>query len=180
MPNVILEKLDSTAISLDQIATDKINNLGTTKLVDGSLSYPKKHRESTNWVVTIRARDYIRGDLYSIEQFEEISSQIFKDFDKLCNEILSDNIELAFFLAPYHPIVYEKIKNEYQIVLEVESELLEYAKQNKIEFIGSFSPIKTDIDSLGFYDGMHGKENTIKKVMKVRTDNNTYKSLGDW
>ena len=164
----------------EPIATDEIYNQSNTKLVDASLSYGKKYREVSNEQVNINARNYISGNIYSIEKFKNISPQIFKEFEHLCIEILDNNIELSFFLAPYHPIVYGKIKQDYQIVLDTETKILEFAKENSIECLGSFNPKKAGIDNKGFYDGMHSKEQTIKKIMKVRTHNNVYKSLGKW
>lgn len=173
LPNVIVGKSDP-------IATGKIYNQSNTILMDASLSYAKKYREVSHEQVNIKARNYITGNIYSIEKFNKISPLIFKEFEHLCMAILDNNIELSFFLAPYHPIVYEKIKQDYQIVLETENKLREFAKETNIECLGSFSPITAGIDSQGFYDGMHSKENTIKKIMKVQPNSNVYKSLGNW
>lgn len=180
LPNVFLEEVDSTALSLDPVASNEIYNLTSTKLVDGSLSYYEVYREASEKSVITKARNYIKGKLYAIEEFEEISPEIFKEFDKFCSEILDNNIELEFFLAPYHPIVYEKIKNDYQIVLKVENRVLEYSKQNKIKVSGSYNPFIANFNSQDFYDGMHSKESTIEKIMKVRTDSSEYIPLSDW
>jgi hypothetical protein len=173
LPNVI------AGIS-DPIATDEINNNSNTKLVDASLSYGKTYREVSNEEVKIKARKYLSGKLYSIEKFKKISPQIFKEFKYFCQEILENNIELTFFIAPYHPLVYQKVEKDYQMVLETEFKVLEFAKGKNIECLGSFSSIKAGIDSHGFYDGMHSKENTIKKILKVRKHKDVFKSMGKW
>lgn len=180
LPSVIEEKMDSTALSLDPVASDDIYNVSSTKLVDGALSYSKEYREASKKLVTIKAQSYIKVKLYAIEDFEEVSPEIFEEFDAFCQEILSNNIELVFFLSPYHPVVFEKLKNEYEIVLEVENKISEYSKQNKIELLGSYDPLKLNVTGDGFYDGMHSKENTIKKILKIETDNDVYMPLSEW
>lgn len=83
----------------------------------------------------------------------------------MCLDILENDIELSFFLSPYHPLVYEKIKEEYHIVLDVEKKILEFADDRKIDLIGSFSPIKTSHISKDFFDGMHLKEVSVKQLI---------------
>ena len=58
--------------------------------------------------------------------------------------------------------------------------VVKFAKEKEIEYFGSFSPQKAGVDNTDFYDGMHCKEHTIKKIMKVRTHNKGYKSLVSW
>ncbi len=173
LPNVILSKSEP-------IASDETYNKTTTKLVDASLSYGEKYRAISNEDVNNNAKNYISGSIYSIEKFNDISPEVFHEFKKLCFSILQNDIELSFFLAPYHPIVFEKISRDYKIVLEVENQVLQFADENDIKYFGSFNPTKAKVNASDFYDGMHCKENAIKKIMKVQTHNNTYTSLGKW
>jgi hypothetical protein len=173
LPAVILGKSNP-------IPSNKIYNKSNTKIIDGSFTYSLKYRNLDIKDVGNKAKNYIVGKIYSIGNFDTISPKIFNEFDKLCKEIQETNIELCLFLAPYHPIVYAKLKKDYGIVLDVENKITEYAKQNKIKIFGSFNPVKIGIDNTGFYDGMHSKEKTIRAILKVRTHNNTYKSLGKW
>lgn len=162
------------------IASNKIYNESNTKITDGSLAYSEKYRNASVTDIDNKTKNYIAGKIYSFEKFDIISTEIFKIFDALCKEIQVNDIELSFFLAPYHPLVYAKIKEDYKIVLEEEKKISKYAVQNNIKILGSFNPVKIEIDNFGFYDGMHSKEKTIQKILKVRTHNNVYKSLGDW
>lgn len=173
LPNVISGKSEP-------IATHETYNQSNTKLVDASLSYGNKYRKVSNEQVYVKAKRYISGNIYSIENFKAISPEIFKEFKLLCRSIIQNDIELSFFLVPYHPLVYKKIEQDYRIVLKIENEVLSFAKENNIEFLGSFSPIIVGINSTGFYDGMHCKENAIKKIMKVYPNDSLYKSLGSW
>ena len=173
LPNVITGRNDP-------IATDKIHNQSNTKLVDGSLSYNKKYRESLNENVEISVRSYITGRIYSVENFKIISPKMFKEFEDLCNNILDNNIKLSFFISPYHPIVYEKIKQDYLMVLQTENKILKFAKENNIKCFGSFNPVTEALESQDFYDGMHAKESTIKKILNIKIDNNIYNALANW
>lgn len=173
LPNVIKGKSEP-------IASKEKYNQTTTKLVDASLSYGKQYREVSNEEVNNKAKKYISGAIYSIENFNTISPKILQEFENLCLSILENNIELSFFLAPYHPVVYEKVVQDYSIVSDVENKVLKFAEEKGIEYFGSFSPQKVDMSNTDFYDGMHCKENAIKEIMKVRTHNKVYKSLGNW
>lgn len=164
----------------EPIASKEKYNQTTTKLVDASLSYGKQYRGVSNEEVNNNAKNYISGDIYSIENFSTISPDILQEFQNLCLSILENNIELSFFLTPYHPIVYEKIMQDYSIVLDVENKVVKFAKEKGIEYFGSFNPKKVDINNADFYDGMHCKEHAIKEIMKVQTHNKTYKPLVDW
>mgnify|MGYP000181580949 CR=1 FL=1 len=62
----------------------------------------------------------------------------------------------------------------------VEDVINKFAKKRNMKVFGSFDPTKLRIDNSGFYDGMHSKEKTIQKILKVRTHNNVYKSLVEW
>jgi hypothetical protein len=173
LPAVILGKSNP-------IPSNKMYNESNTKIIDGSLAYSEKYRNVSVEDVNNKAKNYIANQIYSIENFDKISPKIFNEFNKLCKEIKTNDIELSFFLAPYHPLVYKKIKEDYKVVLEEENKIINYANQNNIRIFGSFNPVKIEIDNTGFYDGMHSKEKTIQKILEVRTHNNVYKSLGDW
>lgn len=173
LPAVVLGKSNP-------IPSSEIYNKTNTKITDGSLTYSEKHRNLSIEDVNNIAKKYITDGIFSIENFDIMSPKIFNEFNDLCKEIKANNIQLSFFLAPYHPLVYAKIKEDYKIVLEVESKIVKYAHQNNIKILGSFNPVKIEIGNFGFYDGMHCKEKTIQKILKVRTHNNVYKSLGSW
>jgi len=71
-------------------------------------------------------------------------------------------------LPPYHPIVYNHIKNnkEYKMVDKVEMYLNDYASENNIQLVGSYNPNRFNLNSIDFYDGMHPKDKIMKKNFK--------------
>lgn len=142
--------------------TEKKDNENTTKLKDGSISYGKVRREITIDKVNYLAKIYIQNEIYSLEQYKLISPEKFIEFQNLCLDILEKDIKLSFFLAPYHPLVYQKIIKDYVIVLDVEKEITEFAINKKIKLIGSFSPLKAGVNNKDFFDAMHLQKSSVK------------------
>ena len=142
--------------------TSKKNNEGMTLLKDGSITYGEKVRKITKDKVDYAARYYIQSKIYSIEEFKRISPEKFTEFQNLCSDILENDIKLSFFLSPYHPLVYQKISQDYDVVLDVEKEIVEFAINKKIKLIGSFSPLKAGVNYKDFFDGMHLHKSSVK------------------
>ena len=142
--------------------TAKKYNEGQTRLKDGSLTYGQEIREITINKVDYAARNYIQSKIYSIEEFKRISPEKFIEFQNLCSDILENDIKLSFFLSPYHPLVYQKISQDYDIVLDVEKEIVEFAINKKIKLIGSFSPFKAGVNDKDFFDGMHLLKSSVR------------------
>ena len=149
--------------NVDPIATDKIYNRNDSKLFDGSVTYNKKYTESSNYkTVNMRALESVKSEIYSLNKFEDISPELFSEFEKLCMEILHNDIRLLIWIPPYHPLVYEKLKKKYEIVLELENQILKFTKSKNIVCSGGLNPAKFGLISENFYDGMHLKEGVLK------------------
>jgi hypothetical protein len=159
-----IKNLDHYFLTQDPTPTKTSFNKTNTKRVDGSITYNEKYRGASSEAIKAKAIKYISDDLYSIENFGNISPQLFNQFEMLCSDILKNDIELSFFMAPYHPIVYDKIKQDYQIVLNVEDKVLEFATVKNIKCFGSFNANKQGVNNDDFYDGMHLKEAGIRKI----------------
>ena len=52
--------------------------------------------------------------------------------------------------------------------------------EHAIKCFGSFNPMTEPLKSQDFYDGMHAKESTIKKILKIKTHNTKYNALANW
>ena len=130
--------------------------------MDGSLTYGKAKREISNNQVIISARKSIQRDLYLLQKFEQIEAELFEEFQKFCQDLLEENIELSFFLSPYHPLVYQKIKKDYTLVLDVEKKIIEFAIDKNIKLIGSYSPLKANATIKDFSDAMHLRKASMK------------------
>jgi len=152
--------------NIDPQPTTVKYNITATRLTDGSLVYEKSYREVSENGIKNRIKSYLTDKIYSIENFNTISSKIWIVFDKLIDDMRENNIEIELFLAPYAPLVYRKIEAKYPMVLKTEEVIRDFAKINKIKLYGSFNPFKLGMDESYFYDGMHCKETGINIIMK--------------
>ncbi len=100
------------------VSTKERYNETNTKLNDGSLIYGNSYRNASQEVINSKIQKYIIGDIYSIENFNEISDRIWQEFHDLISELTKEEITVEVFLCPYAPLVYETIKKEYPMVLK--------------------------------------------------------------
>lgn len=156
-------------LNTDPIATKHKLNMGNTKLTDGSITYGLEYRNASLSSVNFKAKKFITGNVSFLEGYSKISSKKVTEFDELCQEILNSGIELTFILTPYHPIVYEKLFIDYNIIVDVENFFVSYAKKNNIKYSGSFNPKLLKLDENNFYDGMHITSETRNDLMKLRS-----------
>jgi hypothetical protein len=70
-----------------------------------------------------------------------VTFKLWKEFEQLIFDIRNNKIEVEIFLAPYAPSVYDKIENEYPVILDTERKLNECAKNNKLKYRGHIIPI---------------------------------------
>jgi hypothetical protein len=152
----------------EPVATSVKINSTNTMLFDGSnvKSYSVINIEKR--AVDDAAYSYINGNrLYGIANFNSISNRILKDFELLLSELELLNIEVWFFLSPYHPIVYKKIQDAFPNVLYTEKIIKKIGKSRGIKIYGSFNPEALGMDGQYFFDGMHCQESGIKKILST-------------
>jgi hypothetical protein len=153
--------------NLDPIPTTNSHNISATKLTDGGLVYDQLFRESSAKEIDNRIDEYMAGDIFSIENFKSISSKNWSNFNKLISELEQKRVEVEFIFIPYAPKVFERVKN-YPMVLKTEVMVNEFAQLHKIKVLGSFNPNKLGMDKSYFYDGMHCKEEGLKKIIESK------------
>jgi hypothetical protein len=148
-------------------STKEVFNEKLTRLQDGSISYGVKFRDiSPNKTIDL-AMDSDKIN-YSMNNFTRLSERYKNMFSKFVSYLQVRHIEVDFFLAPYHPLVYSIYKNNphYRTVTDSEQFFIEYAKQHKIRVFGSYNPAKFGLDNSYFYDGEHPKGNAIKFILE--------------
>lgn len=146
-------------------ATNRKNNKLSTKLIDGSKVYGEADREASISEINRKIASYLKIKMYSIENFESISTKAWDDFEKLIYDMKRNNVVIEIFLSPYAPIVYDRIKNDYPMVLKTEEMIKNFSMKNDIKLYGSFDPTLLGMDETFFYDGTHCKESGIKKIL---------------
>lgn len=127
---------------------------------DGSLVFPIATVSRTQKEIERGFAGLLNYSMKSY-QFSNETKKVFERFIKK----MKRNSRVIFVLSPYHPGLYEKMKNERPVFLETEQEFRDLAKKNKVEIIGSYDPRKMDCDENDFYDGMHPKASCMTKVL---------------
>jgi hypothetical protein len=150
----------------DYFSTKTKELSSNVRLDDGSLVYRNSFRNSDLSEINNKAKNYINGSVYSIEQFLSISDRYRNQFEVLINFYRNKHIDVVLFLPPYHPTVYNYINNnkEYKMIKNVEIYLNEFADKSNVKILGSYNPENLNLDSNSFYDGMHPKEEVIQKL----------------
>ncbi|CAM3853018.1 hypothetical protein [Aquirufa aurantiipilula] len=156
---------------LDPTPTSNSHNISATKLTDGALVYDQLFRQSSVKEIDNRIHEYISKDLYSIENFKVFSKRSWITFNKLIKELEKNHVEIEFIFSPFPPLVYEVIESKYPLVLSTEVKVNEFAKLHKILVLGTFNPNKLGMDNSYFYDGMHCKEDALKKIIESKNKN---------
>jgi hypothetical protein len=148
--------------------TDKIVNKTFTKLSDGSINYDAEYREASNKMVEEKVSSFLTRDISNFEHFDKLDISLQSKFISLIDYLLLHNVKVEFFLAPYHPKVYEFITHtaKYKNVVKSETFFESLALKKKIKIIGSSDPNKFNLDKTYFYDALHLKEKGISEIFK--------------
>lgn len=155
--------------------TDKTEADVPIKLFDGSYSYDDKIRTMSVSEVKKKAISYATSKpIYSLGQFSKLDVDYIKLLESFIDLIKNDNIKVIFYLTPYHPYVYEYMinSNEYKIIQETQKYFEHLAIKKNIRLLGSYNPMDISLTEKDFYDGMHTKFSSVKKIfekyMKVK------------
>tara|TARA_B100000508_G_scaffold139849_1_gene139095 strand:- start:2955 stop:4022 length:1068 start_codon:yes stop_codon:yes gene_type:complete len=147
--------------------TQTIDNSSTLKLADGSIWYGTDTYRLSTKKIDEKVQSWLAGGaIYGLENFNTISNKNWEFFKLLINEMANNDIEISFYMEPYHPLIYEKVKKTHKMVIKTEEKIRNYAKENKIKIIGSFNPSKLGLSGNSFYDGMHCNEVAVKQIVE--------------
>ncbi len=152
----------------DYYSTNKDKLDLPVKRKDGSLVYEEPRRLISREEAEIAAQNYIRNGVYSLENFDEIDREYLEQFTQLIDLYENEFIEIVFYLPPYHPLVYNYLKDRerYNIVFEIENYLNEFAAENNIKVVGSYNYKNLDLTEEDFHDGMHPKERVMNNLFR--------------
>jgi len=101
-------------------------------------------------------------------QFDTISPHYSKLLTAFIDYLQHKNIEVIFFISPYHPLVYNHFQNakEYKIIIETEKFYTQLAKDKNIKIVGTYNPAKLGLSNSAFYDGPHCKYEALQSIWK--------------
>ena len=161
----LLEGIDKT-----YYPTKEPLNKGFTRMYDGSVNYDSAYRTVTPQKLNERVQENIAQiPIYSLGDFSQLSTHYQFLFTLFVEYLQSQHIEVIFFLAPYHPDLYHLFKenNSYQNVFVAEKYFQDFASKHNIKLIGSFDPVKCNVDKSLFYDDMHCNEKALLKIFNA-------------
>ena len=147
--------------------TEHMVNDQFTRLNDGTISYDFNYRTISESDINERVQSFISGDIYSLERYDEISNELFGDFDLLISKLKEKKVDIELLLMPYHPMAYDYMisNSEYSALIEVEKLITEYGKDKHIKITGSYDPKEYKLNTKDFYDGMHMTPEGVRKVI---------------
>ena len=134
---------------------------------DGSIYYPNEIRYINNDQVKQLAIAFGKATTpYSLGKFDSLNNiELFEDFVRY---LKLNKVDVILFLPPYNPIAYDLLleSNKYKHILIAEKYLINFAKLNDIDLKGSYNPHKYDFTNEDFFDGVHGRDQVIKKIFE--------------
>lgn len=144
----------------------KTNRLGMGRFFDGTISYAASFLVDEAEVKR-RIKRYTRGDIYSLGGFSDLSGRLIDDWDELIRSVVEAGTIVEFALLPYPAEVYRIMVADvrYAGVGKFEKFLSKYARSNGIRLLGSLDGGKFDLTSQDFYDGMHLRRDSLRKVL---------------
>jgi hypothetical protein len=151
----------------DIAATDQEQSTSVVRRHDGSISYSQQARAMSASEVAQLARRFANGgtvdyfDGYT--QLDENLSRVLEDF---VAALQRKNVEVVFFLAPFHPYVYAKFSasEKYGVLARSEAFYRAVAARNGIPVYGSYDPGPSRCTEEEFYDAIHAKESCIQRI----------------
>ena len=145
-----------------------VDSVGSDKTVavkesDGSYHYPQKHNNRLSEEITKEANTWLKTDISQFQNFNKISNK--KIFENLLQYLISKNVNVTIKLAPFNPIIYNRLIVKYPLIIEVESYINQIANPLKVNIIGSYNPYKYLLKIDDFTDYMHPKEEVINNIL---------------
>lgn len=152
--------------------TDEINNLQSTKLSDGSITYAEEGRNrSVEYVTDVTQKAISEKNLYKIEGYTAMSEERVESFEKLVNWLQKQGVQVELFLPPYSQPIYEFMeenKQDYAGVFDQEEYIVNFAKENGLNLYGSYSPKDSNILMEDLSDEYHMQRESAHKALYLR------------
>ena len=76
-----------------------------------------------------------------------------------------NDVKVTLISSPYHPELYELMKSERPIFIEIEEKFKSIAVTSNTKIIGSYNPVSVGCSAEEFYDGMHPTVECMSKLL---------------
>ncbi len=129
------------------------------RMFDGTLTYPIAMQNRSEEEVRRVALRYVQITLPSFVSFREIDSHYASVLDEFVRFSKSQDIQVVFFLSPYHPEAYQRFieAQDNSMLVETEAFYRELATRHDVMIIGSYNPELANCHESQFFDGLHPK-----------------------
>ena len=168
-----LINLEYTLANIKAVKKKKSKKLYITKTIevndfvrepDGSLHFPRGTRRERSEGTQPPAQLGVRGLEHYSKDFHAILNQrLFEDF---VIYLRKQGSEVILYLSPIEPVAYERIKEKFSIIMEIENYLRHFASKQSIQLLGSYDPKKYNFQSSDFFDYLHGDEIVAKRIFE--------------
>jgi len=137
---------------------------------DGSIGYDITYRSMSLEEVERSAIDYAMATpVYSLGNFNAIDLAILNGFKNLILFLKNKGAQVQLVLIPYHPKTYALLSSSptYNIIInQVEQTIIQLSGDLGIVVSGSYDPTVVGCLEEEFFDGMHPKEECLKKALR--------------
>lgn len=161
---------DKSADATPQIVEESevYNHNEVIKTPDGSIIYDVKFRTRPQEQADYDALTMSHTDIYRLHDFYQLSETYTEQFERFISYLQAKNIKVIIYIPAYHPYVYDAMAADYQTyhcLFEVEEYLKNISKEYSLEIYGSYSPYRLNLTNEDFYDGLHLRPESVKKVL---------------
>lgn len=148
--------------------TEKRNVEEAIYYTDGSMESNRVYRERSIETVNADAMGYVTGKVYQLENYDSLSGTNCGMMERTIEYLQNKEVQVTFYLPPYHPIVYEYLKNNerYEMILSAETYFRNLAIEKEIDVYGSYDPQILGCTEEDFLDGMHMKREKMSDSWK--------------
>jgi hypothetical protein len=132
---------------------------------DGSRVYNTAFANRGPQIVERNYREYAT---YGLSPYER-SRRNELIFETLLRE-MSKSTDVKLVLSPYHPTVYAWMQRNHIDINSIEERFRRLANKLRIDVLGSYDPNKAGCNIDEFYDGMHPKQECMRKTLNTNED----------
>lgn len=152
-------------------ATTKASDLTMAiKLADGRRSYSRRvlavKKEQSNAMALKSAKNIVMSSS-NIRELDQIKIEKFKEMIAF---LKNNGVNIAFYLPPYHPLVYKNIEGSdvREIADKSEKWFIDFGAAHGIKVYGSYNPNFTGCKEADYFDGGHLRSENIAKTFLRR------------
>ncbi|MDB3902855.1 acyltransferase, partial [Amylibacter sp.] len=131
------------------------------KSYDGSHIYNERYVMSSNKNISSGFRRLLN---YAMDDFE-YDNEAISNLESFVFYLKENSVNVTLVLSPYHPQLYQLMKAERPIFVELETWFRDFSDENEIQIIGSYDGERVGCSGDEFYDGMHPKSSCMIKLL---------------